>query len=185
MRLFPFALTQSEDSKEQLPATSPVSLSQTHLPQNTFRRLSLPFRPRPPAATLPELDRRRRKAFLRMRLSPRPPASSLLFTRSLAQDQDRPPVRHSEVRQSQERRHFPRPQRLRREGGSRETEEISPPLFVSVEGGGRSSRLCRSVSRLQPVTVGGLFGHFLWPVRHSPTFQKIEKVKWKNQVTLP
>ena len=42
MRLFPFALTQSE---EQLLATSPVSLSQTHLPQNTFRRLSLPFRP--------------------------------------------------------------------------------------------------------------------------------------------
>ena len=51
MRLFPFALTQSEDSEEQLPATSPVSLSQTHLPQNTFRRLPpLPLPFRPPAA---------------------------------------------------------------------------------------------------------------------------------------
>ena len=97
---------------------------------------------------------------------------SLLF----AQDQDRPSVRHSGVRQSQERRHFPRPQRLtRRERGSREEEEIYP-LFVSVEGGGRSSSLCRSVSRLQPVTVG-LFGHFLWPVRHSPTAHQKEYLK--------
>ena len=73
MRLFPFALTQSE---EQLLAPPPPPLvyrnpSSSEYVSPPLPPFPLPFRP-PPAATLPELDRRRRKAFLRMRLSPRP-----------------------------------------------------------------------------------------------------------------